>query len=99
MNIKISDRLKKLPPYLFLEIDKAKKQALKEGRNIIDLGIGDPDRPTPRFVIDALSEAVGDSSTHRYALDAGLPELRQEIATWYKKRFDVSLSSGEEVCL
>jgi LL-diaminopimelate aminotransferase len=97
MNIKISERLKRLPPYLFLEIDRAKKQAINEGKDIIDLGIGDPDRPTPKFIIDALNEAVGNSSTHRYALDAGLPELRQEIARWYKKRFNVSLSPNEEV--
>ena len=99
MKIKISERLKNLPPYLFLEIDRRKRRAREEGRDIIDLGIGDPDEPTPQFIIDALNEAVKDPSTHRYALDAGLSELRQEIAVWYKKRFGVSLDSGDEVLL
>ena len=97
MQLEISKRLKNLPPYLFVEIDKAKKQARQEGRDIIDLGIGDPDRPTPQFIIDALNEAVKDPSTHRYALDAGLPELKKEIALWYKKRFGVSLNPESEV--
>lgn len=97
MRIEISERLKRLPPYLFVEIDRAKKKAKAAGRDVIDLGVGDPDRPTPQFIIDALNEAVRDSSTHRYALDAGLPELRKEIAAWYKKRFDVSLNPENEV--
>jgi len=97
MQIEISERLKKLPPYLFVEIDRAKKNAQREGKDIIDLGIGDPDKPTPAFIIEALNEAVKDSSTHRYALDAGLPEFRQEIAVWYKKRFGVSLNPDNEI--
>jgi len=97
MNIEISKRLKRLPPYLFVKIDRAKRQARQEGRDIIDLGIGDPDEPTPQFIIDALNEAVKDPSTHKYALDAGLPELRNEIASWYKKRFNVSLNPDTEV--
>lgn len=97
MKIQISERLKRLPPYLFVEIDKAKKRARGEGRDIIDLGVGDPDSPTPNFVIDALNEAVKDSSTHRYALDAGLPELKEEIARWYKNRFNISLNPEKEI--
>lgn len=97
MKIEISERLKKLPPYLFVEIDRAKKRAREEGRDIVDLGIGDPDTPTPQFIIDALNEAVKDASTHRYALDAGLLELRKEIATWYKSRFDVDLDPQTEI--
>ena len=97
MNIEISERLKRLPPYLFIEIDRAKKQAIEQGRDIIDLGIGDPDRPTPQFIRDALSEAVGNPSTHRYALDMGLPEFKEEIARWYKNRFNVSLNSENEI--
>lgn len=97
MQIQISERLKKLPPYLFVEIDRVKKQARQQGRDIIDLGIGDPDKPTPKFIIDALNKAVKDPSTHRYALDAGLLQLREEIARWYKKRFNVSVSPDDEV--
>jgi len=60
MNIERSDRLKKLPPYLFVEIDRAKKKARSQGRDIIDLGVGDPDIPTPKFIIDELHKASLD---------------------------------------
>jgi LL-diaminopimelate aminotransferase len=86
-----------LPPYLFVEIDRAKKRAFDEKRDVIDLGVGDPDQPTPRFIIDALKEAVDDPKTHRYALDQGLPELRQAIAKWYKSRFNVELNPETEI--
>jgi len=95
--IERSAKIKKLPPYLFVEIDKAKKRAFEEGRDIIDLGVGDPDQPTPRFIIDALNKAVKDPKTHRYALDQGLPELRAEIAAWYKRRFNVALDHEREI--
>lgn len=97
MRIDLSDRLKKLPPYLFVEIDKAKKRALNQGRDIVDLGIGDPDLPTPRYIIDALHKASLNPKTHKYALDAGYPDLRNEIAKWYKTRFDVELDPDREV--
>jgi LL-diaminopimelate aminotransferase len=97
IRIEKSERLKKLPPYLFVEIDKAKKQARDEGRDIIDLGVGDPDIPTPRFIIDALNKAAHDPKTHRYALDQGLPEFRQAVAKWYKRRFDVELNTESEI--
>ena len=71
--MELSTRLKKLPPYLFAEIDKKKKAAVAAGRDVINLGIGDPDMPTPRFVIDALAEAARNPATHRYALDNGDP--------------------------
>ena len=97
MNIEFSDRLKQLPPYLFAEIDKAKRQAKSEGRDIIDLGIGDPDSPTPQFIIDALSKAAQDEANHHYAFDAGLPKLRKTIADWSKKRFNIDLDPNTEV--
>ncbi len=97
MNIDLSSRLRKLPPYLFVEIDKAKKNARQEGRDIIDLGVGDPDQPTPRFIIDALHRATLNPETHRYALDRGLPQLRIEIARWYKSRFNVDLDPDREI--
>lgn len=97
MNIELSDRLKKLPPYLFVEIDRAKKKAVSDGRDIIDLGVGDPDIPTPKHIIEMLHKASLDPKTHRYALDEGLPELRIEIAAWYKRRFNVSLDPETEV--
>ncbi|MEW6170357.1 MAG: LL-diaminopimelate aminotransferase [Candidatus Omnitrophota bacterium] len=93
----LSERLKKLPPYLFVEIDKAKREARSQGRDLIDLGIGDPDTPTPSFIIDKLYEAAKDPANHRYALDAGLMSLRQSIAKWYKDRFNVTLSQDNEI--
>ncbi|MDP3804338.1 MAG: LL-diaminopimelate aminotransferase [Candidatus Omnitrophota bacterium] len=92
-----SERLKKLPPYLFIEIDRAKKKACDEGRDIIDLGIGDPDIPTPNFIIDALNKAARDPKTHRYPLDRGLPEFRLAIARHFKKRFGVELDPDSEI--
>ena len=97
MRIEISDRLKKLPPYLFVEIDKKKKAALNEGRDIIDLGVGDPDQPTPKHIIEALYKAASDPATHRYALDKGMPELRNRIAVWYRDRFGVRLNPDTEI--
>lgn len=96
-NIEFSDRLKELPPYLFVEIDKAKRKARAEGRDIIDLGVGDPDTPTLPHIITAMQKAVTDPANHRYAFDAGLPALRAEIAVWFKKRFGVELNSDNEI--
>ncbi len=97
MDFDYADRLKKLPPYLFEEIDKAKKKAEEEGRPIIDLGVGDPDQPTPDFVIKKLQEAVLDPATHQYALNRGLKKLRQAMADWYEWRFGVELDPDTEV--
>ncbi len=97
MNIEFSDRLKNLPPYLFVEIDKAKRAAVAEGRDVINLGIGDPDLATPSHIIEALKTAAEDGSNHHYALDAGMPELRQEIATWFQNRFNVGLDVETEI--
>ncbi|MFA4842620.1 MAG: LL-diaminopimelate aminotransferase [Candidatus Omnitrophota bacterium] len=94
---KTSKRLQSLPPYLFLEIDKAKRKARAEGRDIIDLGVGDPDQPTPRHIIDALSLGALDPSTHRYALDQGMPVLRQAIVHWHKVRFQLDLDPETEI--
>jgi LL-diaminopimelate aminotransferase len=97
MNIEFSERLKQLPPYLFGEIDKAKKKALDEGRPVIDLGVGDPDTPTPDIIIKKLQEAATDPSTHKYALNKGLKSLRVAMAEWYKKRFGVVLDPDTEI--
>ena len=94
---KLSKKLQALPPYLFVEIDKAKRKARAEGRDIIDLGIGDPDLPTPRHIIDALYQAAQDPATHRYALDQGMPALRRTIEGWYQRRFGVNLNPDTEI--
>src|SRR3989338_4451313 len=94
---KLSQKLQALPPYLFAEIDKAKRKARAGGRDIIDLGVGDPDLPTPRHIIEALYQAAQDPAHHRYALDQGMPALRRAIAGWYKRRFNVTCDPDQEI--
>ena len=91
------DRLKKLPPYLFVEVDRRKRELVAKGKDVIDLGVGDPDLPTPDFIIDELSRTARDSRNHRYALDAGMPELRETFSCWFEKRFRVKLDPAEEI--
>lgn len=91
------ERLKKLPPYLFVEVDRRKRELRAKGKDVIDLGVGDPDLPTPDFVVEALHEAARDPKNHRYALDAGLPELRETFARWFLARFGVKLDPFEEI--
>ena len=95
--IEWADRLKNLPPYLFVEIDKAKRAAIAEGRDVINLGIGDPDYGTPAHIIESLKNAVGNPDYHHYALDAGMPELRREIGKWFQARFSVALDADTEI--
>ncbi|HTZ10761.1 MAG TPA: LL-diaminopimelate aminotransferase [Candidatus Margulisiibacteriota bacterium] len=94
---KLSKKITALPPYLFVEIDKAKRKARAEGRDIIDLGIGDPDQPTPRYIIEALCQAAQDPANHRYALDQGMPALRRSIEGWYKRNFNINLDPDTEI--
>jgi LL-diaminopimelate aminotransferase len=95
--MRLSHRLDKLPPYLFVEINRkiAEKQA--KGEDIISFAIGDPDMPTPQHIIDQLCQAAHDPANHRYPETAGLPELCQAIARWYQKRFGVTLDPNKEV--
>jgi len=97
MSINISERLKRLPPYLFVEIDRQKKRAIDESRDIIDLGVGDPDQPTPNYIINALNKAAKDPSNHHYALDKGMQALKEEMARWYRDRFGVILDADTEI--
>ncbi|MFA5089065.1 MAG: aminotransferase class I/II-fold pyridoxal phosphate-dependent enzyme, partial [Candidatus Omnitrophota bacterium] len=97
LDIQFSDRLQELPPYLFVEIDKAKRAAKAAGRDIIDLGVGDPDLPTPAHIIAALKKASDNPENHHYAFDAGVTELRAAIAQWFQRRFAVSLDISSEI--
>ncbi|MFP4473554.1 MAG: LL-diaminopimelate aminotransferase [Candidatus Omnitrophota bacterium] len=97
MDIAFSDRLESTPPYLFVGIDRAKREAIAQGRDIINLGIGDPDTGTPKHIIEALKVAAEDPANHHYALDAGLPEFRQTIAEWFANRFNVDLDPANEI--
>lgn len=92
-----SKRLQELPPYLFAEIDVKKRAARAEGRDIIDLGVGDPDRPTPGFIIEALKAGAEDAANHRYSLDQGKPELREAFASWCARRYSVELDPQTEI--
>jgi len=95
--IEFSERLKSIPPYLFAEIDKAKRQAIAQGRDIINLGIGDPDTATPRHIVEAMKTAVEDPANHHYAMDASLPQLRQDITIWFQRRFQVTIDPDKEL--
>jgi LL-diaminopimelate aminotransferase len=91
-------RLSLIPPYLFGEIARLKAQALAEGRDLVDLGIGDPDQPTPTAIIDKLNEYARDPSTHRYdESNAGVPEFLEAAATWFQNRFGVELDPKSEI--
>ncbi len=92
-----SERLQKLPPYLFAEIDKKKKAAIAAGRDVINLGVGDPDKPTPKPIIESLQKHVENPAFHQYALDQGAPELRQSIAAFCKKRYGIDLDPNTEI--
>src|SRR3989338_2255706 len=92
-----ASRLGKLPPYLFAEIDRIKRDLVARGKDVIDLGVGDPDLPTPAPVVEALSQAAKDPKNQRYALDHGMTELRQAISNWYWTRFQVKLDPEREV--
>lgn len=96
-DVEFSERLKSIPPYLFVEIDRAKRKALAEGRDIINLGIGDPDTPTFPHIVEAMQTAVADPANHHYAMDASLPALRQAIADWFQRRFQVALDMDQEL--
>ena len=90
-------RLDNLPPYLFAQIDAMKAQKRAEGVDLIDLGVGDPDLPTPQHIVDALCEAARDPATHHYPDYLGMIEYRKAVAAWYKKRFDITLDPTKEV--
>ncbi|MBY0469792.1 LL-diaminopimelate aminotransferase [bacterium] len=92
-----SDRLKQLPPYLFARIDEIKKQEAQKGRKLIALGIGDPDLPTPDFVIERLVNAAKNPGNHQYPSYAGMGEFRKAVSRWYQRRFNVSVDPETEV--
>jgi len=95
--MKMSKRVENLPPYLFVAITKKIAEKRAKGEEVISFAIGDPDIPTPPHVINRLCQAAQDPANHRYPESEGLPELRQAIAEWYKKRFGVSLDANLEV--
>ncbi|MCX8128751.1 MAG: LL-diaminopimelate aminotransferase [Clostridia bacterium] len=95
--MKQARRLDNAPPYLFVEIEANIKRALEKGIDVINLGIGDPDLPTPDFVIDKMSEAIKDSRYHAYPEYSGCDEFREAVARYYKRRFNVDIDPETEV--
>lgn len=90
-------RLASLPPYVFVRLDELKAQAIKQGVDLIDLGLGNPDGAAPQSVIEALEKALDDRSTHGYPPFAGHPELKEAIARWMGRRYGVAVDPQEEV--
>jgi LL-diaminopimelate aminotransferase len=97
LKIQQAERVKQIPPYLFAEIDKKKAELRGKGVDLIDLGIGDPDLPTPGRIIDRLADAARDAENHRYPSYEGMLDFRQAVAHWYERRFHVSLDPHTEV--
>ncbi len=92
-----TERLQALPPYLFAEMDRLKQEQIKKGMDIISLGIGDPDLPTPPHIIQALAQAAADPRNHQYPSYEGMASFRQAAAGWYRTRFGVTLNPETEV--
>jgi LL-diaminopimelate aminotransferase len=93
----VARRITALPPYVFADLDRKIREKRASGIDVISLGIGDPDQPTPRHVIEAVKEAAEDPGTHRYPSYTGMPEFRQAVSEWYLKRFGVELDPDTEV--
>ena len=98
-NLKIekAERIKRLPPYLFREIDRQKEEVRAKGVDLIDLGVGDPDLPTPGHIIEAANRAAADPGNHQYPSYTGMDDFNAAVARWYKRRFNVDLDYGTEV--
>src|SRR5258706_8711286 len=90
-------RIRRLPPYVFAEVNRLRAAARAAGRDVIDFGMGNPDMPTPPHVVAKLVEAVQDPRTHRYSKSRGIPNLRRAIAAYYQRRFGVTLDPETEV--
>ena len=90
-------RIRRLPPYVFAEVNAAKAKARAVGEDIIDLGMGNPDSPTPPHIVAKLIETVQDPRSHRYSTSKGIPGLRRALANYYQRRFNVTLNPETEV--
>ena len=97
MSNRFAKRIRELPPYLFARIDEMKQKALAKGADIIDLGVGDPDLPTPRHIVAQLFEAAKDPKHHHYPSYRGMAEMRKAGADYYAERWQVELHPYTEV--
>jgi alanine-synthesizing transaminase len=92
-------RIKRLPPYVFAEVNAMKAKARAAGEDIIDLGMGNPDLPTPPHIVEKLCEVAADPKAHRYSASQGIKGLRKAFAGYYQRRFNVDLDMNKEVCV
>lgn len=97
MKFEPADRLKALPPYLFVEIDRKKRAAIEAGKDVINLGVGDPDQPTPGFILERMADAIRVPQNHRYPFDHGSPEFRRQVAAFLARRYGVELNPMTEI--
>jgi alanine-synthesizing transaminase len=97
VNVEEFERIKRLPPYVFQVVNELKMKLRRQGEDIIDLGMGNPDIPTPSHIVDKIIEAVQNPRNHRYSASAGIPNLRKAFANWWKRRYDVDLDCNTEV--
>ena len=95
--MRASSRLERIPPYLFAELERKVAAKREQGVDVISLGIGDPDTPTPPLVVEAMQQAAADPGTHRYPSNRGRPELRDAVAGFYARRFGVELDPATEI--
>lgn len=98
MTFALAQRIKELPPYLFADIDKKKAALRAQGKDLIDLGIGDPDLPTPEHIVAALQQAAAEPKYHRYPSYEGMADFRKAAVAWYQSRFGVALDAAAECC-
>jgi alanine-synthesizing transaminase len=90
-------RIKRLPPYVFQQVNELKMRLRRAGEDIIDLGMGNPDIPTPAHIVEKMTSAAQDGRNHRYSASAGIQKLREAFASWWKRRYDVDLDPNTEV--
>ena len=97
MEIKYSERLLRLPPYLFGKLNEIKIGFRQEGKDIIDFGMGNPDHGAPKEIVDKTKEVLDDPKTHRYSVSKGIPHLLKEVSIYYEKKYDVRLDPKKEI--
>ena len=97
MNFTLSERLRKLPPYIFSQMENVISEKKKQDISFISLSIGDPDLPPPDFILNALKKEAADPKNHNYSFSQGEPDFKDAVSVWYKKRFKVDLDSENEV--
>jgi LL-diaminopimelate aminotransferase len=98
MTFSLAQRIKELPPYLFADIDRKKAALRAQGKDLIDLGIGDPDLPTPEHIVAAMQKAAAEPRYHRYPSYEGMKDFRVAAVNWYQRRFGVTLDADKECC-